>query len=229
MKYTHIFFDLDHTLWDYDANALKVLIDLYHHFELRNYISINPTEFAQIFFTTNDGLWAKYNVGEITRSEIRNGRFKIVMEACGSDATLDFVGMNDYFLYHCPRQTGIMEGADIILPYLSKKYPLSIITNGFDDVQYVKLDAVGFSKFFKYVFTSETTGHKKPSREIFEYALEKAQTTPDKCVMIGDNPSTDILGAVNAGITPVLYNPTGKVKSECQLQVQHLTELMKLL
>lgn len=229
MKFTHIFFDLDHTLWDYDNNAYKVLKDLYHHYRLSDYVSLSAHAFTQVFFETNDGLWARYNVGEISREDIRNKRFKIILEACGSHAVLDFVGMNEYFLYHCPRQTGIMEGADVVLNYLSKKYPMSIITNGFDDVQYVKLEAAGFSKFFKHVVTSETTGHKKPAREIFDFALHQANADRNFALMIGDNPHTDILGAMNAGITPLLYNPTGKIKSECQLQVQHLMELMKLL
>lgn len=229
MKYTHIFFDLDHTLWDYEANARKVLSDLYHEFELNQHLDADVERFLQKFIQTNDILWAKYNVGEIGRDDIRLSRFKNLLTALNGTADLDHMKMSEYFLYHCPRQSKIMDGADMILDYLSKRYHLSIITNGFDDVQSVKLNACGLDKYFSHVFTSESTGFKKPSREIFDHAVATVNASHDKCLMIGDNPNTDILGAQNSGITPVLYNPTGKIKSTCPIQIEHLSELMRLL
>jgi len=229
MNFTHIFFDLDHTLWDYDKNANFVLTNLYDEFGLSKYISASSSEFVDHFFTTNDSLWTKYNQGLIGRDDIRLTRFQKVLEGLGCEEPLDHLGMNDYFLYQCPRQSEIMEGAEIILGYLSKKYHLSIITNGFDDVQSVKLKACGLGKYFSHVFTSESTGYKKPAREIFDFALTTVAAERENALMIGDNPMTDILGATNAGITPLLYNPTGTVKSECELQVNHLSELMKIL
>jgi len=224
----HIFFDLDHTLWDYDTNANRTLEDLYQQFELSKYITKDSKDFVQTFFKTNDQLWAQYNVGEIDRDTIRLSRFEKVLEACGCKVSLDHLAMNDYFLHYCPRQKEIIDGADVALEYLSKKYPMSIITNGFDDVQFVKLEACGLGKYFQHVITSESTGHKKPSKEIFDHALEKIGMSKDECAMIGDNPSTDIKGAQNAGITPVFFNPTGQLKATCEYEISHLSELLRI-
>lgn len=228
-KFSHIFFDLDHTLWDYDTNARKVLFDLYYEFELNEHIRHNADKFLEIYFRTNDGLWHDYNQGRIKKETIRDERFNMVLRNCGSIDFSRSMEMSDYFLHHCPRQKTVMPDAVMILDYLSKKYRMSIITNGFDDVQEVKLKSCGLDKFFDHVFTSETIGVKKPAPEIFEYALTRVDVDKSEALMIGDNPKTDILGAQNAGITPLLYNPTGRIKSECQLQVKHLTELMALL
>lgn len=225
----HIFFDLDHTLWDYDANAIVTLEGLYEQYQLSNHLSVDTNGFVETFFKTNDILWAKYNVGEIDRDTIRNSRFEKVLSASGCQVELDHLGMNDYFLYHCPRQTRIIEGADLILDYLSKNYSMSIITNGFNDVQFIKLEACGLAKYFDKVFTSESAGYKKPSKEIFEHALKSVGFAREECLMIGDNPGTDILGAQNAKITPIFFNPTGRYKSTCEYEISHLSELIRIL
>ncbi|WP_421873541.1 YjjG family noncanonical pyrimidine nucleotidase [Marinoscillum sp.] len=228
-QFSYLFFDLDHTLWDYDTNARKVLTALYHEFELNSQIKHGPDRFLEIYFKTNDGLWHDYNQGRITKEVIRNDRFKMVLSNCGGADHSRALEMSDYFLTNCPRQPGVMPGTKMTLDYLKKKYPMSIITNGFDDVQEVKLKACGLHGYFDHVFTSETIGVKKPNPEIFEYALQVLGIPKESVLMIGDNPKTDIQGATNAGITPVLYNPTGRIKSECELEIKSLSELMTLL
>jgi len=229
MKFTHIFFDLDHTLWDYDLNARKVLNDLYQQFDLQREIVFGPERFTEVFFKTNDTLWQQYNQGNIDRDEIRTQRFRKVMAKCGAPGFEKTEAMSEYFLFNCPRQKATIADATMILDYLSKRYHLSVVTNGFDDVQCIKLEACGLDKYFSHVFTSETTGHKKPSREIFDHAVKEVNAHVSTTLMIGDNHSTDIMGARNAGITPLLYNPRGLVKSDCQLQIKTLSELMRLL
>ena len=228
-KFTYLFFDLDHTLWDYDTNAKTVLTNLYHHFELGSVIRHGPERFLEIYFKTNDGLWHDYNQGRITKEVIRNDRFDMVMTNCDASGYDRGLEMSDYFLGNCPRQKVVMPDAIMALDYLGKKYRMSIITNGFDDVQEVKMKASGLDKYFEHVITSETIGVKKPNPEIFEHALEKVGVLKEDALMIGDNPKTDIWGAQNAGITPLLYNPTGRIKSECELEIKHLRELMTLL
>lgn len=229
MKFTHIFFDLDHTLWDYEYNSRKVLREMYAHFGLNKHLSSTCDEFILSFCDANATLWHAFNLGQITRNEIRNDRFVKILKQCGcGDLPLGDT-LSDYYLYHCPRQTRIMEDADLILDYLNRKYHLSIVTNGFDDVQYVKLQSCGLDKYFKNVFTSDTVGHKKPDPQIFEHALEVLGVDRRQVLMVGDNPVTDIQGAKNAGITPLLFNPFGTTRSDCQLQVSRLTELMKIL
>lgn len=228
-KFTHIFFDLDHTLWDYDFNARKVLKDLYEHYQLDKYLTSSVEGFISTFFQVNAQLWHYYNAGQISRDDIRVKRFRDVVKICGCNDIEFGDSLTEFFLFSCPRQTRIMPHADIILDYLHKKYQLSIITNGFDEVQALKLRSCGLDKYFNYVFTSETTGHRKPAAELFYHALEITKAEKSTTLMIGDNPTTDIQGAVNAGITPLFYNPTGKRKSACELQVTHFSELLKIL
>ncbi|RED93621.1 YjjG family noncanonical pyrimidine nucleotidase [Marinoscillum furvescens] len=226
---THIFFDLDHTLWDYDTNARAVLQDIYTRYEVSRLTTLDVDGFITHFFQANGALWKAFDRGEVDKEEIRERRFRQVLLACGAEDHSLADEMTRYFGFNCPRQPGVMEDAAMILEYLTKKYQLSIITNGFNDVQGVKLSACGLDKFFEHVFTSDTIGARKPSAEIFEHAMDTVGTTCGQALMIGDNPKTDILGAQNAGITPLLFNPTGKIKSECQYQIKHLGELMRLL
>lgn len=228
-KFTHIFFDLDHTLWDYDSNARKVLQDVYEKFNLDKRLTCSIEGFIATFFKVTSQLWYYYNSGEITRDDIRLRRFRDIVKICGNKDDSFGDALTEYFLFNCPRQTKIMPHADVVLDYLHKKYQLSIITNGFDDVQTIKLKSSGLDKYFSYVFTSETTGHRKPAAELFQHALEITKGESSMALMIGDNPVTDIQGAVNAGITPLLYNPTGRRKSNCELQVSHWSELFKIL
>lgn len=228
-KFTHIFFDLDHTLWDYDYNARKVLSDIYEQFSLQKVLTCSLDGFISTFFKINAELWHYYNSGQISRDDIRVMRFLKVFKACGSKDELLAAEISTSFLYHCPRQTRLMPDADILLNYLQKKYQLSIITNGFEEVQAIKMRSAGLEKYFNYVFTSETTGHRKPEAELFYHALEITKGEKSMSLMIGDNHYTDVMGAVNAGITPLFYNPTGRKKSDCELQVTHLSELMKIL
>lgn len=226
---THIFFDLDHTLWDYNYNARKVLADMYIHFGLKEKTNTSLDGFQKLFFKINALLWHRFNLELIHREDIRQDRFNLILNQCnGSDIRLASE-LGDYFLYHCPRQEKLIEGADLILAYLESKYELYVITNGFDDVQWIKLKSSGLTKYIRDMFTSETIGFRKPSKEIFEYALAETKGTPNLSIMIGDNPYTDIVGASSAGMTPVLFNPDFKTKSDCEIQVSDYFELMKLL
>lgn len=225
----HIFFDLDHTLWDHDANAEKVLKDLYDDYDLKSRLAVDKATFLKKYNKINHKLWDDYNHGKIGRDYLRNERFRLVLEACGADRTHDSLEMSDYFLHHCPRQKGIIDGADVVLNYLVQKYEMSIITNGFEDVQEIKLQTSGLGKYFRYVFTSESIGSKKPDPAIFEHALRVAGVKSDEVVMIGDNLKADVGGALNAQIIPIYFNPLGAVKSTCQWQISHLSELMKIL
>lgn len=229
-KFTHIFFDLDHTLWDYDFNSRKVLEDVYNHFTLKTLLTVSFDGFISSFYQVNAELWHQYNQGEIDRDYIRSERFKKVVLDCGGNNTNGLAtGLSAFFLHHCPRQPHKMEDADLALSYLRKRYGMSIITNGFEDVQTIKLKSSNLDQYFSSVFTSETTGHKKPSPEIFHHALSELKLTKEEVLMIGDNPNTDILGAQNAGITPMLYNPSQRIRSNCELQITHLSELLKIL
>ncbi len=122
-----------------------------------------------------------------------------------------------------------MEGADLILSYLSEKYKIYIITNGFDDVQWIKLKASGLGQYIHDMYTSETIGYRKPSPEIFEFALSETKGVPEMSVMVGDNPLTDIEGAKRAGLFSVLYDPSGKLNVEAGFSITNFNDLKKLL
>jgi putative hydrolase of the HAD superfamily len=207
MKYKHIFFDLDHTLWDFDANARATLEQLHidlrlvdkgvHDFEL----------FHKNYLEHNEKLWAKYRNGHIKQEELRLKRmwltlldFKIADEALARQ-------LSELFLQLLPTRTIIFPDTIEVLTYLRDKgYQLHLITNGFEEVQHSKLKYSGMAGFFKEVVTSQGSNSLKPQKEIFEYALEKAGANVENSLMIGDSLEVDIAGAKGVGMDQVHVN-----------------------
>ena len=207
MKYRHLFFDLDHTLWDFEANARATLEELYTSLQLEE----KGVDDFELFYTNylvhNERLWEQYRNGFIKQNELRSKRmrlalldFKIVNEELSEE-------MNVRFLELLPTRTIVFPYCFEILDYLiEKKYKLHLITNGFEDVQHSKLKYSGLAKYFTEVITSEGSNYLKPNKEIFEYAFSKSNAKPEESIMIGDNIDVDILGAINAGIDSVFVN-----------------------
>lgn len=233
-KYKTIFFDLDHTLWDYDANAYDTLIDMYSKFELGSLGIQNPEYFVKMFFEINEDLWAKYNVGEIDKFYLRNERFRLVFEA--AEGIMKLVSpqllkeFNRMYLRTCPQKGKLIAGAKEVLDVLHTRYNLHIITNGFEEIQSTKLEASGISKYFDKIITSEKAGFKKPMAGIYTYALKWSKANLDDAIMIGDNLNTDIKGARDYGMDQVYFNP--KVEQH-DAQVTHeistLNQLLEIL
>ncbi|EIM75128.1 HAD superfamily hydrolase [Nitritalea halalkaliphila LW7] len=217
-RYEHIFFDLDHTLWDYDTNVRHALHALYGQFGLQERGIHSPERLLQAFNQVNFELWAMYDKGEVDKVSLRQRRFPWIFEVAEADPQAVPAGLEEAFMQQTSSQPGLMPHALDLLHYLKPRYPLHIITNGFDESQALKMRSSGLSPFFELVVTSETTGHKKPDRRIFDYALERLQTRPEACLMVGDNPNSDMLGALNAGIDRVFYTPNGR---SCQHPVTH--------
>ena len=207
MPYRAVFFDLDHTLWDYETNSAEALVELYHHHRLADRGALDVNEFLKAFSEVNKRLWVLYDQGLIHRDVIRMERFKEVLERVNIPDYNLSIQLSDEYLQISPRKPGLMPYAKEILNYLYEKYPLIIITNGFVDIQAMKLSSSGITQYFKSVVTSEEAKHKKPSREIFDYALRTHDLTAKEVVMIGDNLVTDIQGAKNAEIDTIFYNP----------------------
>ena len=225
-KYQHIFFDLDHTLWDYDQNAKLSLIELYDEYALKNYGKFSADQLVDKFFRVNAQMWDLYNHQKIDRDYLREERFRMVFRELGfADLDLAFQFGEDYVRL-CPNKTAVMPGARELLTYLSDKYPIHVITNGFDDVQLVKIKSSGLETFFSEVITSERAGARKPSPRIFEYALQLTGANPAGSVMIGDNLITDIGGARSHSIDHVFFNPEKLPHSEpVTLEIHSLSEL----
>jgi putative hydrolase of the HAD superfamily len=207
MKYKHLFFDLDHTLWDYEANARSSLQYLYDNLELKEKGVHDFDLFYKNYSVYNDRLWEEYRNGLIKQDVLRVKRMRL--------ALLDFKianeelaeKMNTGFLDLLPTRTHVFPYCYEILDYLiEKSYTLHLITNGFEEVQQNKLKYSGLSKYFTEVITSEASNSLKPHKEIFEYAFNKSNAKPEESIMLGDNIDVDIVGAMNAGIDQVFVN-----------------------
>ncbi len=223
----HIFFDLDHTLWDYNRSARETLSEI---FDQNGFSSSGITikKFVKTFFEVNDNLWHLYNHGKIDRNHIQQHRFSEVFQKLGV-STENAQDASNYYFLNCSTKPYLMPDSITALRYLEeKKYSLHIITNGFQDSQERKLRNSGISDFFEKIITSECTGHKKPSEEIFHYSLSETGATLSNSIMIGDNPKTDISGAKNVGMKSVFYDPSGRKKSLAEYTVQSHLELIKL-
>lgn len=207
MQYKHLFFDLDHTLWDFEANSRQTLEELYQLLSLKEKGIHDFDLFHKNYLLHNDKLWDRYRNGYIKVDELRWKRmwlalldFKIADEKLARE-------MGTIFLDLLPTRKLLFPYTIEILDYLAEKnYQLHLITNGFEKTQHGKLKSSGLDKYFLKVITSEGSNSLKPHKEIFEYAFQRTGASPSESIMIGDTIEVDILGAVNAGIDQVHVN-----------------------
>ena len=229
-NYTHVFFDLDDTLWDYRANSNKTLVDLYDKYRFKDFGLFSQHDFTKIFHEVNKELWQGFNSGVIEKSIIRSQRFERIFDRLGLNSEYRPHQISKDFGLQCPFQTEVVEGAFEILRYLNGKgYFLGIITNGFEEVQQIKLHRSGLNRFFRQVVTSDSSDARKPSAKIFEYALYVCNASYDSSIMIGDNYLTDIQGAMRVDLDCIHYNPNGDESSSNVLQISDLLDLRKYL
>ncbi len=228
--YQHVFFDLDHTLWDFENNSKQTLSEFWLQHGLDKKIELNFEGFHHKFLEINATYWELFRMGHISKETLRTERFSKLFHAFNFfDDKLIAIIASDYVLYG-PQKSGLIDYAKDLLTYLEKKYVLHIITNGFTDVQNVKLQCSGIYSSFKEIITSETAGFKKPNPGIFEYALKCVNASADNCLMIGDELYVDIMGAKKSGIDQVYFNPKGVFHSEkVTHEIKSLKELFDLL
>ena len=210
MQYKHLFFDLDHTLWDFEANSRQTLEEMYHKLLLKERGVHHFDDFFSRYIVHNDKLWERYRNGYIKVDELRWKRMWLTL--------LDFkIGdeplarkMDTQFLEALPTRKILFPYAIEILDYLTKKgYRLHLITNGFEKTQLSKIQHAGLDGYFGEVITSEGANSLKPHKEIFEYAFRKTGAEPAESIMLGDSIEADIQGAINAGIDQVYVNHLG--------------------
>lgn len=202
-KIKHIFFDLDHTLWDFDRNSKLAFEALFHQYN----IELDLTQFLAIYEPINYAYWAKFRVEEISKLDLRRGRLSdsfAHFELTFSEAELD--AMAEAYIEELPKNNHLFDGVIQTLDELKPQYELHIITNGFHGVQHNKLQKSGLMPYFSSVTTSEEVGLKKPNPVIFQKALEKAQAKPQESLMVGDTFEADILGAEAVGMYTLFYN-----------------------
>jgi len=207
LRYQHLFFDLDHTLWDFEANARATLAQLYTELDL-NRLGIDDFErFYRQYLEHNEKLWDRYRKGFIKQEELRIKRMRLALLDFGVVNEEVAANMNIRFLDLLPTRTILFPYTKELLDYLLQKgYQLHLITNGFEKTQHSKLLYSGLAPYFTAVITSEGSGSLKPKPEIFSYALEQTRATKENSIMIGDTPEVDIWGAKNAGIDQIHVN-----------------------
>ncbi len=200
---TDVFFDLDHTLWDFDRNsalAFKAIFEL-------NAIEVSYDNFLEVYSPINFTYWKWYREERVTKAQLRYGRFKKTFDALGVKITDDIIDkLSEDYIEYLPNNNYLFDHAVDILSYLTTKYKLHIITNGFEEVQTKKLVNSKIDHYFKSVITSEAAGVKKPHHKIFEMALGDSGATSATSVMIGDTYEADIIGAQNVGMKAICFN-----------------------
>jgi len=229
--YQYVFLDLDDTIWDFHANARLSLKDMFTDRKLERYFS-DFDEFFSIYAKRNIELWEAYGKGEIEKEFLMAERFRYPLAKMGVDDAELAEQIGIQYLDILPTKTALMPYAVEMLEYLYRKYPLTIISNGFTEVQYKKLKSSKIEHYFKHIVLSESAGALKPDKQIFEYALKLNNATAKESVMIGDSYEADIKGAQNAGIDQIyfpLQPVTGNQKPPCTYLINSLKEIETIL
>jgi len=226
----HIFFDLDHTLWDFETNSTNALSSLYDSHDLAGRKIPNKLRFLDHYKTVNEYAWGRYREGKMTKAVLRTYRFEKTLTAFGVNDAVLAEKMASEYLEISPYQKTLMPGAIEVLEHLQSQYALHIITNGFEEVQHIKLEQSGLAPFFKEIITSEQVNARKPSPIIFDHSLKRGNCSAEESLIIGDNLEADILGGRAAGWKTIFYNPHQTPHNEkLEFEVAHLNELKALL
>ena len=231
MAYKDLFFDLDHTLWDFETNSKETIQELYTTHRLADLGIVDFDGFYSTYSAHNHRLWDRYTKGFIKQEELRWKRvylslldFKVANEPLARE-------MSQAYLEILPNKKHLFPYTIEILDYLKQKdYKMHLITNGFESVQFKKIKNSGLEIFFTEVITSEASNSLKPQKEIFEYALKNANASVEKSIMIGDNESADIQGGINIGMDTIFVNHIQVVPTiPATYTITHLKELENIL
>lgn len=223
---TDIFFDLDHTLWDFDKNSEMAFDRIFK----TKYQEIVTQDFIKEYIPINQECWRLYQNDKITHQELRFNRLRYSFDALNYSISEENILeiANDYIEFLTDNNF-LFDGAIEVLEYLKPKYKLHIITNGFANVQEKKINNASLGGYFSTITNSELAGVKKPNSIIFDYALKLANTSKENSIMIGDDFEADVNGALNAGLDAIFFNEKKVNVSENYKQINHLLELKKYL
>ncbi len=223
---TDVFFDLDHTLWDFDRNSALAFKRVFKKYK----IELSLSNFLKEYEPINLMYWKKYRDEAVTKEQLRRGRLMDTFDIFKMKFPLDIIdALATSYIEELPVNNHLLLDTVEILEYLVTKYNLHIITNGFQEVQYLKLNNSGIKKYFSTVTTSEEVGLKKPHPVIFEIALKKACVLPQKSIMIGDSLEADIIGAKNAGMNTLFFNYRNENVAENFFTINELSEIKNFL
>lgn len=226
---TDIFFDLDHTIWDFEKNAAETLMELFDTYRFHSLGIASATEFIDTYNRNNHRLWAQYHHGEITKAELREARFADTFREFGLDPKWFPTAFEEDYLRLCPQKTNLFPHAHETLGYLQEKYTLHLISNGFGDASEAKITTCDLRKYFNTIVISERVGFHKPHPQIFHHAVGNASTTISNSVMIGDSIDADVRGAQNVGMDAIYFNPNNaEVPTDVKQSISMLNELKQL-
>jgi putative hydrolase of the HAD superfamily len=205
-KYKDLFIDLDDTLWDIHQNSKECLLEIYNDYGYKEYYA-SFDDYYNVYMPSNIHLWGLYRKGEINKDELIVERFLAPVREFGIDDTNYAKKLSDDFLERTTYKTKLIDGSMELLEYLKPKYNMHILSNGFREVQYKKIENSGLKPYFDKIILSDDAGINKPHIDFFNYALEKTNATRSETIMIGDSWDADILGAYNSNIHQLWFNP----------------------
>ena len=227
MKIQHIFFDLDHTLWDFEKNSNLTFKEIL----IKEDVRCDLEDFLKVYSPINFKYWKLYRDEQISKEILRYGRLKDTFDLLNyqiDDASIH--RLSEDYIRILPSYNHLFDGAIELLEYLKPNYKLHIITNGFEEVQSLKLEKSGIRKYFDAIVTSESVGVKKPNPKVFNHSLELVKTTSENSIMIGDNLEADIIGALNCGIQSIHFNiHNEKYEAKNYISVSSLLEIKQYL
>ena len=222
----HIFFDLDHTLWDFESNSDIAFMTIFEKYK----VNLDLQKFLSYYRGINQRYWKMYREEKISKSDLRYGRLKDTFDFLNFKTSDELIEkLAHHYIEVLPNNNILFEGTHELLAHLQPNYRLHIITNGFNEVQYKKIERSGLAPYFEEVITSEDAGVKKPNPGIFEFALKKTKASPKESLMIGDNWEADIMGAIGFGLDAIYFNSEKKGVGESVKSVVHLLEIKQYL
>ena len=217
-----IFFDLDHTLWDFEKNSAISFRLVFDEMDF----NVSLDDFQKVYQPINFDYWKLYRDNKISKETLRYGRLKDAFDLMNLQVSDEQINqISEGYIRYLSHQVHLFPGAVDILNYLNVNYRLHIITNGFSEAQLNKTKASKIDHFFECFIDSEQVGVKKPHPDIFKYALDKAKVKPEQSVMIGDNLEADILGAKAVGLSCIHYNIHGDPHHDHCPIIENLTDL----
>ena len=226
MNIKHIFFDLDHTLWDFETNSNKTFSFIFK----RNGLDVKFEDFIEVYQPINHRYWKLFREDKVSKADLRYGRLKEAFDAIDFEVNDEMIHLLSVeYITYLADYNALFENAIPVLEYLKKRYEMHIITNGFEEVQHRKIRNSNLLPFFDHIITSEKVGVKKPNPEIFEYALDITGAGAQESIMIGDNFEADILGAMNVGMQVIFCAFNGEIATQEVPEVDNLIELKNLL